>query len=391
MVGLAASPVAPLPWPAILDDDQRRLYERARKIASEVLTPTAAAGSPGRVNRPLLSALATEGLLPYLFPAQYGGNQPGRVRATDLCLLRDAIATESTEAETALAMQGLGSYPILESGSPELARRWIPEVAGGEAVAGFALSEAAAGSDVVAMEARAERDGEGYRLTGEKLWISNAPEADIYSVFARTTPGDGSRGITAFAVPGNSPGLGGDRLELLAHHPIGSLTLDGVFVPDSHVLGEPDHGMRVAIQTLSRFRPSVGAFAVGMAQAAFELANNYVDERPAFGGILRDLQVVSHKLAAMAVLLHGARLAVYDAASAFDEGADRLAFRSSSAKAMATEAAQIVVDDAVQLLGARALVVGHPLELLYREVRAPRIYEGATDVQFEIVARDLAR
>ncbi len=389
MADLPTSSVAPLPWPAVLDDDQQALYARARQVAARVLAPIADSGQPGRVNRPLLAALAAEDLLPYLFPAEYGGKQPERVRATDLCLLRDAIATESTEAETALAMQGLGSYPILESGSSELARRWIPEVAAGRAAAGFALSEAAAGSDVVAMEATAERDGDGYRISGEKLWISNAPEADVYTVFARTMPGDSSRGITAFAVPGDSPGLGGEWLELLAPHPIGSLTLDGVFVPDGNVLGEPGRGIRVALQTLSRFRPSVGAFAVGMAQAAFELANRHVDERSAFGGKLRDLQVVSHKLAAMAMYLHGARLAVYDAAAAFDRGDDRLAFRSSAAKAIATEAAQAVVDDAVQLLGARALVAGHPLELLYREVRAPRIYEGATDVQLEIIAREL--
>lgn len=387
----ALSPIAPLPWPAVLDEHQRALYARARRIAAEVLAPVADSGQPGRVNRPLLSALAAEDLLPYLFPAQYGGRKPERVRATDLCLLRDAIATESTEAETALAMQGLGSYPILEAGSPELVERWIPEVAAGRAVAGFALSEAAAGSDVVAMEATAERDGDGYRLSGEKLWISNAPEADLYTVFARTTPGEGSRGITAFAVPGDSPGLGGESLELLAPHPIGSLTLDGVFVPNGSVLGEPGHGMRVALGTLSRFRPSVGAFAVGMAQAAFELANRHVDERQAFGGNLRQLQVVAHKLADMAARLHSARLAIYDAAAAFDSGDDRLAFRSSAAKAIATEAAQTIVDDAVQLHGARALVAGHPLELLYREVRAPRIYEGATDVQLEIIARELTR
>jgi acyl-CoA dehydrogenase len=358
-------------------------------VAADVLAPIADSGEEGRVNRPLLAALAAEDLLPYLFPENLGGRPQERVSATDLCVLREAIATQSTEAETTLAMQGLGSYPILDFGSPDLVSQWIPEVAAGEAVAAFALSEAAAGSDVVAMEATAERDGAGYRLSGEKLWASNAPEADIYTVFARTAPGPGSRGITAFAVPGDSPGLGGEWIELLAPHPIGSVTFDGVFVPDENVLGEPEHGMRVALQTLNRFRPSVGAFAVGMGQAAFEVANSHVDERRAFGGNLRDLQVVSHKLAAMAARLHGARLAVYDAAAAFDRDGGRLQFRSSAAKATATEVAQQVVDDAVQLLGARALQVGHPLEQLYREVRAPRIYEGATDVQLEIIARQL--
>ncbi len=384
------SPIAPLPWPALLDDERRARYAGARRSAAEVLSPIADSVDAGEVNRSLLAALAAEGWLPYLFPTRFGGRLADRVSATELCLLREAIATESPEAETALAMQGLGSYPILESGSPELARRWIPPVASGEAVAAFALSEAAAGSDVVGLQATADRDGDGYRLNGEKLWISNAPDADIYTVFARTTPGEASRGITAFAVPGDAPGLGGARQRLLAPHPIGSLTLDGVYVPAADVIGEPGRGIRVALQTLSRFRPSVGAFAVGMAQRAFEIANAHVDEREAFGGPLRNLQAVAHKLADMASRLHGSRLAVYDAAAAFDSGGDRLPFRSSAAKATATEAAQRIVDDAVQLVGARALQVGHPLEHLYREVRAPRIYEGATDIQLEIIARTLA-
>jgi acyl-CoA dehydrogenase len=382
------NPLAPLPWPVILGKEQRDLYTRARTTAATTLAPLADAGDPGRVDRKLLAALADEDLLPYLFPEEHGGRQPGSVSATDLCLLREAIATESTEAETALAMQGLGAYPILESGSSELTAKWIPEVAAGRAVAAFALSEASAGSDAAALETKAEPDGDGFRLTGEKLWISNAPEADIYTVFART--GDGSKGITAFAVPGDSKGLGGEWVELLAPHPIGSLTLDGVFVPTDHVLGEAGHGMRVAMQTLSRFRPSVGAFAVGMAQAAFEAANAHVDTREAFGGPLRSLQVVSHKLASMATRLHTARLAVYDAAGGFDNEGDRLPFRSSAAKLVATEMAQSVIDDAVQLHGATALRVGHPLERLYREVRAPRIYEGATDVQFEVISRRLS-
>lgn len=382
-------PLAPLPWPTILDGDRRRLYVYARSSAAEVLAPVDAAGPEGRVDRRLVKTLADEGLLPQLFPVRYGGRQPENVSAVDLCLLREAVAAECTAAETALAMQGLGCYPILESGSSQVAQRWVPAVAAGEAVAGFALTEEGAGSDAANLQTVAERDGDGYRITGEKMWISNAPGADIYTVFARTTAGSSASGVTAFAVPGDSAGLSGESLALVAPHPIGRLVFDGVFVPADGVLGEPDHGFRVAMATLSRFRPSVGAFAVGMAQAALEAANRHVDERKAFGGTLRDLSVVSHKLAAMAVRLHAARLVVYDAAAAFDGHHDRLALRSSAAKLAATEAAQRVVDDAIQLHGARALQQGHLLEHLYREVRAPRIYEGASDVQLEVIARQL--
>jgi acyl-CoA dehydrogenase len=383
------SPVSPLPWPAILGPESKELYQRTRQIGREQLAEIAEGEPSGRVNRTLLRALADHDLLPYLFPERYGGRQPEATSALDLCLLREALATESAEAETALAMQGLGAYPILESGSQELAAEWIPKVVTGEAVAAFALTEPDAGSDAAALAMSAERDGDTYRLTGEKTWISNAPDADIYTVFARTSGDRSARGVTAFAVPGDAEGLSGEALDLIAPHPIGRLQFDGVAVPADHVLGEVDHGFRVALQTLSRFRPSVGAYAVGMAQAAVEATQRHVDEREAFGGKLRDLQVVAHKLASMAVAVHTARLVVFDAAAAFDRGDDHLAFRSSAAKLYATETAQRVVDDAIQLHGAAALERGHRLELLYREVRPPRIYEGASDIQLEIIAREL--
>ena len=366
-------------------------YTEARGIGEDHLAAVVEQGVEGEVNRELIKQLATHDLLPYLFPEKYGGRQQGSVSAVDLCLLREALAAASPEAETAFAMQGLGANPVLDAGSPELAERWIPRVAAGEAVAAFALTEPDAGSDAGALATKAEKDGSGFRLTGSKTWISNAPDADLYTVFARTSGEHGARGVTAFAVPGDSAGLTGGRLELVAPHPVGWLSFDGVAVRADQVLGEVDHGFRVAMQTLSRFRPSVGAFAVGMAQSALEATQRYVDEREAFGGTLRDLQAVAHKLAAMAVALHSARLIVYDAAFAFDRGEDRLAFRSSAAKLYATETAQRVVDDAIQLHGAIALQKGHLLEHLYREVRAPRIYEGASDVQLEIIARELAR
>jgi alkylation response protein AidB-like acyl-CoA dehydrogenase len=374
-----------------LSAEQRAFCDGVRALATDELVPLAEKGTPGRVNRPLLAAMGTHGLLPRLFPAALGGAQEERVCAFDLCLLRETLAQVSTEAETALALQGLGSYALVLAGPPELAARWIPEVAAGRAVAAFALSEPQAGSDAGALQLRADRVAGGYALTGEKIWISNAPQADLYTVFARTTPGSGARGVTAFAVDGASDGLGGEPLEMVVDHPIGRLVFDGVFVPDECVLGEVGHGFRVAMRVLDLFRPSVGAFAVGMAQAGLDAAVAHAGEREAFGGPLRQLQAVGHQLAEMATRVEAARLMVYAAAAAYDRGAPDVTARAAMAKLIATETAQYVVDAAVQIHGARALRRGHLLEHLYREVRSPRIYEGATEVQRTIIARELYR
>jgi alkylation response protein AidB-like acyl-CoA dehydrogenase len=236
----------------------------------------------------------------------------------------------------------------------------------------------------------AERDGWGsWRLSGEKCWISNAPEADFYTVFARTTQGAGARGVTAFLVPADRPGLTGTPLDMLSPHPIGALAFDAVPVTADDVLGEPDRGFRVAMHTLNLFRPSVGAFAVGMAEAALAATLTHTAGREAFGGRLKDLQTVAHQVAEMALRTEAARLMVYAAAAAYDEGAPDVPRRAAMAKLLATETAQYVVDAAVQLHGARALRRGHLLEHLYREVRAPRIYEGASEVQRAVIAKEL--
>jgi alkylation response protein AidB-like acyl-CoA dehydrogenase len=286
-------------------------------------------------------------------------------------------------------MQGLGGFPLLQSGTPEAVEEWIPEVAAGRAAAAFALSEPQAGTDVAALSLQARRDGDGWRLRGVKTWISNAPDADVYAVFARTTPDAGARGLTGFLVPGASAGLTGERLELLAPHPIGRLEFEDVYVPSHHVLGEVDRGFAVAMRTLDMFRPSVGAFAVGMAQAALDAAVAYVSERQAFGGPLRAQQAITHRLAELATRVQAARLLVHAAAAAYDAGVRPTTQAAAMAKLMATEVAQEAVDAAVQFHGARALERGHPLERLYREVRAPRIYEGASEIQREIIARNL--
>ena len=361
-----------------------------RRLAREVFAPLAAAGAPGRVNRPLVRALGETGLLGRLFPTPLGGTGGDGVSATELCRLREALARECTEAETALAVQGLGTYPLVQSGSPGTASRFVPAVAKGEAVAAFALSEPGAGTDAAALSLAAEPDGDGWRLTGEKIWISNAPEADLYTVFARTSPDAGARGVTAFVVTGDAPGLSGEPIDMVAPHAIGRLVFDGVPVGPGDVLGEVNAGFRVAMRTLDLFRPSVGAFAVGMAQAALDQAVTHAGERRAFGRPIGDFQAVSHTLADMATRTQAARLLVYDAARAYDEGRTTDITRlAAMAKVYATENAQFVVDAAVQILGARALVAGHPLEHLYREVRAPRIYEGTSEIQRTIIARAL--
>jgi alkylation response protein AidB-like acyl-CoA dehydrogenase len=377
-----------------LTEDQRALAVTARRLAGVDLKRAAQAGVPGRVNRTLVGALAETGLLPRLFPyAAGGGRADDSISALELCLLREAIAQESTEAETALAMQGLGGYTILQSGQREVVERWVPAIANGQAVAAFALTEPEHGSDAGAIELKALADPKdrGYWLSGVKFWISNAPDADVYVVFARTTPDAGARGLTACVVPGDSPGLSGEPLELLAAHPIGRLDFDGVFVPEANVLGEVDHGFGVAMRTLDMFRPSVGAFAVGMAQAALDEALPYAADRRAFGKPIREFQAVSHVLAEMATRTEAARLVVYAAAAAYDAELPGVTKTSAMAKLLATETAQWVVDAAIQIKGAWGLLRGTVLEHLYREVRAPRIYEGTSEIQREIIARELYR
>ncbi|MGW2590827.1 acyl-CoA dehydrogenase family protein [Streptomyces sp. NPDC001515] len=363
-----------------LDPAQTARCEELRALAEERLRPLAARGEPGRVNRPLVAALGELGLLDRMFASG----------ALDLCLLRESLARGCTEAETALALQGLGTSPVVRAGTPEQRARWLPGVRAGRTVAAFALSEPGAGSDAAALALdAAPAPGGGWRLTGEKRWISNAPEADFYTVFARTTRGAGARGVTAFLVPADRPGLTGTALDMLSPHPIGALAFDAVPVTPDDVLGEPDRGFRVAMNTLNLFRPSVGAFAVGMARAALDATLEHTAARTAFGGPLKDLQSVAHRVAEMATRTEAARLLVYAAAAAYDAGEPGVPRRAAMAKLYATETAQYVVDHAVQLHGARALRRGHLLEHLYREVRAPRIYEGASEVQRTVIAKEL--
>jgi len=372
-----------------LSGEQIESIARWREVARTRLLPIARGGQPHRVNRPLVAVLGEQGLIGRILPASHGGAR--RISTFELCLLREAIAMECTDAETALALQGLGGYPLIQFGGEAVAAGWADSLVQGTAVAGFALSEPDAGSDVGNLSLRAEREPGGFRLNGTKTWISNAPEADVYTLFARTSGESGPRGITAFALPGQTEGLRGQALRMVSPHPMGRLELADVFVPDEHVLGAVDHGFAVAMETLNLFRPSVGAYAVGMAQAALDATIAHAAQRVVFGRPLRELQAVAHRTAEMATRVQAARLLVYSAAAAADANDSPAPEAAAMAKLFATETAQQVVDWAVQVHGAAALEEGHQLEHLYRDVRAPRIYEGASEIQREIIGRALFR
>jgi alkylation response protein AidB-like acyl-CoA dehydrogenase len=375
-----------------LGPDERALRDHVARVGTAVLRPLAEAwGERDELNRDLARALGTEGLFPLLVPAAHGGRLEGPFRSMTLCLVREALARTCPPAEELFAIQGLGSYPILLAGTEAQKAALLPGLARGEQVPAFALTEPEAGSDAAALRTRAERDGDGWRLTGVKRFISNAPAADLYVVFATTAPERGSKGISAFVVPRDAPGLSGAPMHTLAPHAIGELTFDGCRVPAAGLLGREHEGWAIAMGTLDVFRASVGAQAVGLAQAALDLALGFARARTQFGQPLASFQLVQAKLADMATELRAARLLVYSAARLKDTGAARVTLESSMAKLFATEMAHRVVDQAVQIHGGVGVLRGSPIERLYREARAPRIYEGTSEIQRLIIARQLLR
>jgi acyl-CoA dehydrogenase len=369
---------------ADLTPNNPRLLDDLRTIAREVLTPIAHQGRKGRVNRELLAALGDTGVLGLLFP-----EGDGPASAATVCLLREAVAYECTEAESLIVMQGLGGYPILQSGQPHQIARWVDPLRKGSAVAAFALTEPGAGSDAGNLALAAEADGDGWRLSGEKLWITNAPDADFYTTFARTTPNVRAKGVSAFVIEGDAPGLTAEHIDLVADHPIGRLIFDGVKVSRADLLGELDRGFRVAMRGFDLFRPSVGSAAIGMGAAALDLAVAHTLRREAFGRPLADKQAVAHALADIATDIEASRLLISEAAHAYDQGDPRTTGKAAMSKVFATEAAQRAIDTAIQFHGAIALRSGHKLEALYREIRATRIFEGASEIQRDLIARDL--
>jgi alkylation response protein AidB-like acyl-CoA dehydrogenase len=308
------------------------------------------------------------------------------------CLIREALASASPLADAVFALQALGSLPILLAGSDELIERWIPDTVAGRAMAAFAMTEPGAGSDVAAIATTATRNGDDYVLNGHKTFISNAGIADYYTVFASTDPAAGNKGISCFVVPADTPGLRFAGAQVLSSpHPLGEIKFSDCRVPASNRLGQEGKGFGLGLRTLDRLRATVGAAACGMAARALQEALSHARQRRQFGKTLGEFQLVQEKLARMAIDLSAARLLVYRAAWEADQGAERVTLEAAMAKSFATEAAQRIVDDAVQILGGAGVLANNPVDRLYRSVRALRIYEGTTEVQYLVIAGQLLK
>jgi len=370
---------------AFLDPDHADLAERITTFTGKQVAPRPepvddAAGR--REARELLAALGKAGWFEPVLKQDF--------RAC--CLIREALGWASPLADAVFALQALGSMPVLLAGSGAVRDRWLPAVARGEAMAAFAMTESEAGSDVGGLTTRATRDGDRYVLNGTKTFISNAGIADFYTVFATTDPPRGSKGISCFLVPASTPGFRFVRpLEISTPHPLGEIAFENCRVPAESRLGEEGGGLRLGLATLDRLRPTVGAAACGMAQRALDEALSHAAARRQFGRPLAEFELIQEKLARMATDLTAARLLVYRAAWERDHGKERTTLEAAMAKAFATEAAQHVVDDAVQILGGRGVLADHPVDRLYRAVRALRIYEGTTEIQHLIIAGELLR
>jgi acyl-CoA dehydrogenase len=369
-----------LDWP-FLEDRHRALAAEAEDWARDNLAHVDHADTDAAC-RALARRMGAADLFRHCVPA----GEAADMRA--LCILRETLARHDGLADFVFAMQGLGSGAIVLHGTPAQRARFLPPVRSGDSLAAFALSEPEAGSDVAAIAATATRLSGGWRLDGVKTWISNGGIAGHYVVFARSGEAPGTRGLSAFIVPADTPGLHiAARIEVIAPHPLATLRFENCVLPDDALLGEAGAGFRIAMRTLDVFRPTVGAAALGLARRALDESLHRARTRTMFGGTLGDLDMARARIAGMATRIDAAALLVYRAAWAGDRQRGRITREAAMAKMYATEAAQRVIDDAVQLWGGLGVTAGHPVERLYREVRALRIYEGATDVQKVIIAR----
>jgi acyl-CoA dehydrogenase len=341
--------------------------------------------------RQLVKQLGDAGWLKHAVAGRDFGGAGETIDTRTICLARETLARHSGLADFAFAMQGLGSGAISLAGTAAQKSRWLPKVASGEALAAFALSEPEAGSDVAAMRCAARVEGDVAILDGEKTWISNGGIADVHVVFARTGEAPGSRGISAFVVEAGTPGFEiAERIDVIAPHPLARLRFTNCRVPLSHRLGEAGEGFKIAMRTLDVFRTSVAAAALGFGRRAMDEGLARARTRPMFGGVLGDFQLTQAKLAEMATTLDAAALLVYRAAWQRDQG-QSVTREAAMAKMFATEGAQAVIDAAVQLWGGLGVRSGETVERLYREIRALRIYEGATEVQQLIIGRDVLK
>uniref|UniRef100_UPI003BAA2F8B acyl-CoA dehydrogenase family protein n=1 Tax=Stappia sp. TaxID=1870903 RepID=UPI003BAA2F8B len=376
-----------LDWP-FFEDHHRRFAGEVEAFARERVAGLADHHDVDGSCRALVAALGEAGLLKAAVPAAFGGLHE-RLDVRSLCIARETLARHHGLADFAFAMQGLGTGSISLAGSGEIKARYLPPVGRGEKIAAFALSEPEAGSDVAALATVAEPDGPDHvRITGEKTWISNGGIADHYVVFARTGEAPGARGLSAFVVDAEAAGFSvKERIETTAPHPLATLAFDGVRVPVAARLGKGGDGFKVAMATLDIFRSTVGAAALGFARRALDETLEHTTTRQLFGAPLADLQMTQASVAEMVADVDAAALLVYRAAWTKDMGAARVTREAALAKMVATENAQKVVDRAVQLHGGHGVRTGTKVEELYRDVRALRIYEGATEIQKVVIAR----
>ena len=376
-----------LHWP-FFSDEHRRLAQAIETWAGQHLAHVDHT-DVDQSCRKLVAALAQGGWLNHSAPEPAAtGPHPLDVRT--LCLIRETLARHSGLADFAFAMQGLGSGSVALFGSPELKEKYLPAVRAGKAIAAFALSEPVAGSDVAALATTATLDGDHYLINGEKTWISNGGIADFYTLFVRTGEAPGAKGLSAIVVDANTPGLRiVERIEVIAPHPLATLRFENCRVPRGQLLGQSGAGFKIAMATLDIFRSTVGAAALGFARRAMDETLRHTTSRQLFGAPLSDLQMTQGKIADMAVAIDAAALLVYRAAWTRDCIADRVTREAAMAKLFATESAQEVIDQAVQLFGGRGVMRGEKVEELYREIRALRIYEGASEVQKLVIARQV--
>ncbi len=375
-----------LSWP-FFDEAHRALADRLEAWTAREIAPHEHDESDvDALSSKFVKMLGDAGWLKYAVPKAYGGHFE-RLDVRSLCLIRETLARTSGLADFAFAMQGLGSASIALFGSDELRRTYLPRVCAGTQIAAFALSEPEGGSDVAAMRTAARRDGDHYVIDGAKTWISNGGIAGHYVLFARTGEGPGAKGLSAFVVDADAPGLTiAERIRTIAPHPLATLSFEGCRIPATHMLGRPGEGFKIAMATLDIFRSTVGAAALGFARRALDEAVARAQSREAFGQKLSEFQTTQVKVADMAVEIDAAALLIYRAAWTKDRVADRVTREASMAKMFATEAAQRVIDAAVQLHGGLGVVSGVPVERLYREIRALRIYEGTTEIQKLVIA-----
>ena len=372
----------------MLSEQEKNFKAQCREFARTTLATLAAKyGETDEVPPEMLAAMAQAGIFELLLPTELGG--PG-VKALPICLAREAFAGVYCPADVTLAMQGLGSYPITLAGTQAQKERYLKKAGHGELLITFGLTEPNAGSDVNGIESLAEPTEGGWRLNGEKVFISNGYSAQAVVTFVRTPLPDNPRALSAFILDKGMPGFTvAERLQVIAPHDLARLRYDNVFIPQENLLGAVGGGYKLAMQTLELFRVSVGAAALGIGQAAFEAALAYTRQRKQFGQPLCDFQATRFKLAEMATELDAARALVYRAAIAKDRGLAGAAKKASMAKLYATEASFRVVDMAVQLLGGVGVCKGSAPERLYREIRALRIYEGTSEIQKLVIAHCL--